>query len=465
MSVNHPAKVRSRPGRRRRWRARPSRLSTRTGGGFVLRWSTPDDRDRLAAMFANVLRAGEHAPPHHRHGAWVRDMMSGRCPHISGFDFALVEDAETGQIVASACLFANRATYDDLPFTLGRAAIVGTEIPYRSRGLQRAIFELIHARSAQRGHLAQGIAGIRHVYRAFGYEYAIDLEASRHVATSALPPQQTVDGASISLRAAVEADIPLLTALAARERACWQIATVLDPEAWRWMLFGADPTAGNLGTAFIITGAERDIGYLLVDRLRRGDSLGIWEHGGDRRDPAGARCPACLARRERGGAAVARRAGDRAPLARLRLEIGPGHALFDALGPYLAPEHEYRYAWWMRVPDVPAFLQHIRPALERRLARSALAGYSGAVCIDFYRTGVRLEFEQGKLLRAGRGASCFGTRARPAFRRRSSRNCCSATAVFWNCATSTRMSGLRAWSARCWRPSSLPRPPTCSPLS
>ncbi|HEY7034246.1 MAG TPA: hypothetical protein VH482_23100 [Thermomicrobiales bacterium] len=246
------------------------------GEGLLLRWSTPDDRDRLAAMFANVLRAGEHVPPNHRHGAWVRDMMSGRCPHITPFDFALAEDTGTGQIVASACLFANRATYEDLPFTLRRAAIVGTEIPYRTRGLQRSIFALIHARSAQRGHLAQGIAGIRYVYRAFGYEYAIDLEASQHVYIAALPPRQAAEVAPFGLRAAVEADVPLLTALAAHERPCWQIATVLDPEAWRWMLFGADPAAGNLGTAFIITGAGRDVGYLLVDRLRRGDSLGIW---------------------------------------------------------------------------------------------------------------------------------------------------------------------------------------------
>src|SRR4051794_25857021 len=95
------------------------------GHDLLLRWSTSDDRDQLATMFANVLRASEHAPPNHRHGSWVRDMMSGRCPHITAFDFAVVEDTNSGQIVASACLFANRATYENLFFTLGRVAIVG----------------------------------------------------------------------------------------------------------------------------------------------------------------------------------------------------------------------------------------------------------------------------------------------------------------------------------------------------
>jgi hypothetical protein len=71
-------------------------------------WSTPDDVERLVGMFANVMRSREDAPPHHRHGNWVRDTVSGHCPHVSARDFALVEDTSTGQIVAAACLSANR---------------------------------------------------------------------------------------------------------------------------------------------------------------------------------------------------------------------------------------------------------------------------------------------------------------------------------------------------------------------
>lgn len=371
------------------------------GQDLLLRWSTPDDSEQLVTMFAHVLRAGEHAPPNHRLGHWVRDMMSGRCPHITPFDFAIVEDSRTGQIVASTCLFANRVAYEDLPFTLGRAAIVGTEIPYRNRGLQRAIFDLIHARSTERGHLAQGITGIHYIYRLFGYEYAIDLEASQQVYVEALPPPPATEVAPVALRAAVEVDIPLLTALAARERACWQIATVLDEHAWHWMLFGADPAAGNPGTAYIITtSAGRDIGYLLVSRLQQDDALGLWGMAVTEGVPLVTVAPQALSVLCAIVRGSPRQPETAPPLARLRLEIGPGHALFAALGPYLAPEYKYRYAWWMRVPDVPAFLRHIRPVLEQRLADSALAGYSGAVCIDFYRAGVRLAFEQGKLIGA-----------------------------------------------------------------
>ena len=89
---------------------------------------------------------------------------------------------------------------------------------------------------------------------------------------------------------------------------------------------------------------------------------------------------------------------DPAPAVRFRLEMGPGHALFDALGPVVAAPSGGRYAWWMRIPDVPAFIRHIAPVLERRLEQSVLAGYTADLCIDFYRGGLRIVFEQGKLV-------------------------------------------------------------------
>jgi hypothetical protein len=367
--------------------------------GLLLRWSTPEDVEQLVTMFANVLRSNEDAPPNHFNGHWVRDMMSGRHPHSSAFDFALVEETRTKQIVASAGLFTNDVSYEDIPFTLGRTSIVGTEIPYRNRGLQRAIFDLIHARSTARGHLVQGITGIHYFYRQFGYEYAIDLEASRHIYIAALASVNTPETAVVALRQATETDIPLLIDLYARERACWQIATVLDEQAWRWMLFGSDSAAGNGRTAYVITTAQGvAIGYLLLDRIRRGPSLSIWGMAVKSGVSLAAIAPQALGAVRDLARAVPGYPESVPPLVRLRLEMGPGHALFDALGPYLAPECKYPYAWWMRIPDVPAFIRHVAPVLEQRLANSALSGFTGELTINFYRGGLRLAFGQGKLV-------------------------------------------------------------------
>jgi hypothetical protein len=51
----------------------------------------------------------------------------------------------------------------------------------------------------------------------------------------------------------------------------------------------------------------------------------------------------------------------------------------------------------MRVPDLPAFLMHIAPALEKNLRNSIAEGYTGDLKISFYRTGIIMKFEQGRL--------------------------------------------------------------------
>ena len=44
----------------------------------------------------------------------------------------------------------------------------------------RKQFDVIHAVSAQRGELMQGITGIPWYYRQFGYEMALDLEGKQN---------------------------------------------------------------------------------------------------------------------------------------------------------------------------------------------------------------------------------------------------------------------------------------------
>jgi hypothetical protein len=81
----------------------------------------------------------------------------------------------------------------------------------------------------------------------------------------------------------------------------------------------------------------------------------------------------------------------------IRFDLVPDHPLFGVLGDALAPRVHRPYAWYVRVPDIPAFLRLIGPALEERLARSALRGHSGEATLDLYREGVRLRFERGTL--------------------------------------------------------------------
>jgi len=70
-------------------------------------------------------------------------------------------------------------------------------------------------------------------------------------------------------------------------------------------------------------------------------------------------------------------------------------ALFHTFRIHTATEAPY--TWYIRVPEFAAFLWHIRSALEARMAASAFRGYTGALIIWFYGTGVEMTWRDGTL--------------------------------------------------------------------
>jgi hypothetical protein len=76
--------------------------------------------------------------------------------------------------------------------------------------------------------------------------------------------------------------------------------------------------------------------------------------------------------------------------------FGSEHPAYDIFRERL-PRRRDPYAWYLRVPNLPAFLCVIAPALEMHIAGSAIVSYSGEVKISFYRSGLRLVLDKGKL--------------------------------------------------------------------
>jgi hypothetical protein len=77
--------------------------------------------------------------------------------------------------------------------------------------------------------------------------------------------------------------------------------------------------------------------------------------------------------------------------------LGAQHPVYGALGKSLPSIHD-PYSWYLRVADVPGFLNHIKPALEKRLVDSIASGHSREIKISFYRDGLRLVIEKGRLV-------------------------------------------------------------------
>jgi hypothetical protein len=76
--------------------------------------------------------------------------------------------------------------------------------------------------------------------------------------------------------------------------------------------------------------------------------------------------------------------------------LGAEHPVYQVFDKWL-PHTFGPYAWYVRVPDLPGFLRHVAPVLEQRLEGSLMAGHSGELKISFYRNGLRLVFDGGRL--------------------------------------------------------------------
>ncbi|MGO8947128.1 MAG: GNAT family N-acetyltransferase [Ktedonobacterales bacterium] len=374
------------------------------GDGLVLRWSMPQDVERVASLYAHVFRSSPDAPLNWHIPYWTRDMFSGRHPHIGPRDFAVVENTTTGMIVASTCLLRYTFEFEGIPVHFGRPEVVATQPEHRKRGLIRAIFELIHAKSEARGDLVQGITGIPHYYRQFGYEYAIALGTSFTVYFPAIPTVKKDVTEPFTLRRATVDDIPLLRHLEEREQMGAAITTPLSVDYHRWAMEGMCAEALERWNPYLIVDAGgRSVGYLRLRPGRWGSSVDVDGLMVEAGVPLVAVVPSVL----RGVRALAETTvpmrPETPPAAAVRFQLqSGGHALHNGLGDLAAvgvthPYSAYPDLWYIRVPDLPRFVKHVAPALERRLAATAQAGYTGELALDFYRSGLRLLFEGGKL--------------------------------------------------------------------
>jgi GNAT superfamily N-acetyltransferase len=372
------------------------------GDGLVLRWATDDDIGAAAELYQHVFRDSPESPIHERMALTTADHMGGRHPLVRAADFAVVEDTRRGGIVAATSLMDHIWQFDGVPFGVGRPEIVASHPDYRNRGLIRAIFELIHARSAVRGHLMQGITGIDYYYRQFGYEYALELGGRREISLDAIPTLKEGQPEPFALRPATAKDLPLVLRIyeGAHRAAGHLVFAQLDAAYLRWSFDGITPGTYECWDTHMVTAGGEPVGYVWTHRSRRSRHLGVWGLELLPYVSLYAALPSILRALKAHAPTVPTPWPNTPPLTRLLLLLGSQHRAYEAIGAGLMPHAGRTEAWYVRVPDLPAFVRHVAPVLERRLAGSVLAGHSGEAKLTFYREGLRLAFEGGKLAAA-----------------------------------------------------------------
>jgi hypothetical protein len=363
------------------------------GDGLVLRRATPADAEPMAAFVGSMLRGQDADGPSALMAAWERDLMEGRHPSFRPEDATVVVDGHSGAIVSCLHLLSQTWSYGGVPIAVGQPELIATMPERRGGGLVRAQFEVVHGWSAARGHRLLAISGIPWYYRQFGYELAIPRGGGPRVRLDALAPLPAPPS-GWTVRAARADDVPFLVELAAGAASRSLVTVPRDAALWRYELAGKRADSAARRHVRILERSGERVGLLLHAVELWGAMLPVTgfevKAGVSWREAWLAALPDLFA----AGDAMAQGAAAGRCAALDFWLLGEDHPLCRVSR---FQERDDGYAWYARVPDVAAFLRAVAPALEHRLAGSACAGHTGVLTLGFYRDGVRLALERGKV--------------------------------------------------------------------
>ncbi len=386
------------------------------GEGFVLCRSMSGDSDALAEFNSRIHSDAGFDKPDLRVGAWTRDLVARPHPTFHADDCTLVVEAATEKIISSMNLIPQTWAYEGIPFGVGRPELVGTLPEFRNRGLVRAQFEEVHRWSARRGDLVQGITGIPYYYRLFGYEMALELAGGRTGYESQLPKLKDGESEPFAIRPATEADIPFLMETYARGCQRRLITCVREEALWHYELTGMSernverlefrilecPGTNAPAGYFTHPWYDWDTGLVAFHyELRPGIS---WLEA----------TPSVARYLWKMGETYSKRDSKPATRTTYTFWFGSEHPAYEIFRERL-PRLRDPYAWYIRVPDLPVFLRLITPALERHIAESVIVGYTGEKKINFYRSGLRLVLDKGRLVTIEPWMSCHDDQGTAAF--------------------------------------------------
>ena len=379
-------------------------MNRELGNGLMLRALAAgyeSDRRDLAAFFTEVFSEAEDEEETHI-GPWAESLIAGDHPTCGAENsWVVVDSTQNDRIVSALLLIPQLWRYESIPMPVGRIEIVATHKDYRRRGLIRALMQAAHERSAALGHQVQAITGIAHYYRQFGYAMVVDLGSREAIPLATIKPRSSDSAPEISLRPAVAADIPALVAWDKYAGDRVLLSTVRSEAEWAYEFTRPSSHLWWLDILIISRTDGEDLGYIAL-RQKFGTGTGSWL--------------ACLAyvvgpqssyleTYEPVLSALKTHLQNRYPndtpaFIHFTAGINAGFSTLTKAR-YPASTRDQVYAWYLRIADLPRFMESIAPVLEKRLESSAAHRFTGELKLDFYELqGLRMQFEQGRLIAA-----------------------------------------------------------------
>jgi hypothetical protein len=367
------------------------------GDGLILRSASPADADQLAEFNSNIHGNEDTGEPDKRVGVWTRDLLTKPHPTFQPADFTVVEDIHTGKIVSSLNLIPQTWSYDGIQFQVGRPELVGTDPEYRNRGLIRVQFDQIHQWCLERVYPVQAITGIPYYYRIFGYEMCLNLGGGRAGYFPQIPALKEGEQEPYHIRPAANQDLDLIASL--YQRACqrYLVNVVWDEALWLYELNGRSEQNVNRTVLKIIEDSNGEVvGFLGHPPFNWGPTMVTVAYELKPGISYAAVTPSVIRFLISTGEAYVQAGSGKDTFSSFGFWLGAEHPVYQVLKEGL-PRVRKPYAWYIRIPDLVGFLNLIKPALENRLESSPMSGHTGVFELTFYRSGLRISLEQGKI--------------------------------------------------------------------
>ncbi|KAF9163005.1 hypothetical protein DFQ26_003038 [Actinomortierella ambigua] len=416
------------------------------GDGLVMRWSTRADGKNIGRLLGEAFRfipmrpsyEDHEIPPPNRYAAEVGPrLVSGQSAVMSEYDYAVVDNthAKEGEnpIVACVCLQKMPGYYGKVKLQYGKPEVVGTHPAFRNRGLVRRLFlEMINPATDARGDLIQVFPGIDYFYRQFQYECAITNEPTLTMKDldKNLPKLAEGESEPIQLREIdLEKDLPYLLKMSTPEKAHRNksdLGNVYDEDYWRFTVGTVYQPGAHLMHDFLRISRilvdprdQTDVGVVVIMNSPT-PTLNLFSidetriHYRNILDSVlrqlvydiGPKIDAAEYAREPDQPEEQRKREDPRWKA-VRFCFDEDHPI-SQLVQQKTTRSPRGYKFYTRITSYPAFLKAVAPELEDRLARSALAGISTTLRINWYRrlpgmtsSGLEMVIENGKVISTG----------------------------------------------------------------
>jgi len=342
------------------------------GDGLVMRNASREDIPALLQHFQEV------------HGAGVVDQlktMLEKYPRFSWEDSFIIANPDSREVVSCVILSQNAWMLDGVEVPSVEMQAVGTLEPYRNRGHMRLLNDEFEKRATQLHPVIQTIAGIPQFYRNFGYEYAAHLGGGYTVNRSLVPKLPDGEKEPITFKSVTSKNFKEF--LRYRESHLpWRTWTrKIRPEDANYYIYETSSHEQEAFYFYLVKEKGKTVGVFYLARWEK--ILDIMELYLDNHLHADAIMRFALARADEWDA--------------IPVRVGPPNQ--KQVREFVSARNQVmaipRYAWYVKIPSIPRFVETISPLFSDRLRDTEFHDFTGELIVTTYKEGYSLIFESG----------------------------------------------------------------------